>query len=292
MHEGLVSVLLLSMNHELYVEQSCISVINQSYRNIEVLYVDNNSSDKTFEIADKIFKNSGLPYKGYKRKENYGISANLNFLLKEAKGEFVAVLSGDDWWENENLQLKVDKLIANPEFGLVHSNGHRYFEQEKKFRVFYEKEQKSGYLFEDLLSGNLFSATSIVYRYEAMKAVGFFDEKMTIEDWDMNLRVAEKYMIGYLHKPVTYVRITRKNTSSNIEFMDNGYEYYLEKYAKYPQMKEAKRNLKLAHAYELATFSPGLKSLGYILKNFQWKQNYFKQIVRCVAGMIGIRAKK
>lgn len=289
MAKELVSVLLLSMNHEKYVKQACESILSQTWSNIEVLYVDNYSADSTFEIADTIFRSSGLPYKGYKREKSYGISANLNFLLKEAKGEFVAVLSGDDWWEDDNLQLKVNILKESHELGLVHSNGHRYFEHNNKYLVFYEKEQKSGYLFEDLLSGNLFSATSIVYRYEAMKSVGFFDEKMAIEDWDMNLRISEKYRIGYLHRPLTYARITGNNTSKNIEFMDRGYEDYLEKYANYPQIREADRNLKLAHAYQLAHNKPDLKSLIYILRNLQLRKNYLKQIIRCLAGMVGFR---
>ncbi|MEI9912652.1 MAG: glycosyltransferase family A protein [Bacteroidota bacterium] len=291
MQKGLVSVLCLSMNHDQYVEQGYSSVLNQTYRNLEILYVDNNSKDKTFEIADKLFRNSGLPYKGFKRTESYGISANLNFLLKEATGEFIAVLSGDDWWENDNLKLKIDCFNSDSGYGLVYGNGYKYFELEKKQHVFYTEMQKSGFLFNDLLKGNLFFAGSVVSRYEALKEIGFFDENLPMEDWDMYLRMAEKYKIGYVHQPITYSRVTGKNLSSNIEFMDKGYEFYFKKYAKYPEIAEAKKNIKLAHAYQLARYSPGLKSLKYIIGNMQWSSGYFKQVIRCLAGMTGIRIR-
>lgn len=291
MQKGLVSVLCLSMNHELYVEQGVNSIINQTYRNIEILYADNNSKDNTYEIADKLFKESGLPYKGFKRTENYGISANLNFLLKEARGEFIALLSGDDWWEIDNLQCKIDFFNQHEHYGQVYGNGYKYFQYENRKHLFYETEQKSGYIFNDLLKGNLFYGISVISRYEALKDIGFFDEEMPMEDWDMYLRMAEKYQIGYLHKPTCVSRITGKNLSSNIEFMNKGYEIYFKKYAKYPEMAIAKKNIKLAQAFQLAYYSPSFKSLGYILKNFQFNASYIKQVIRCIAGIAGIKQK-
>jgi glycosyltransferase involved in cell wall biosynthesis len=198
MEKGLVSVLCLSMNHEEYVEQGYTSIFTQTYKNIEILYVDNNSIDKTFEKADAIFQKSGFPYKGFKRRENYGISANLNFLLKEARGEFIAVLSGDDWWENDNLELKIQCLRKDLEYGLVYGNGVKFFQKENRQLPYYDKEQKSGYLFNDLLKGNLFFAASVVSRHDALREIGFFDENLPMEDWDMYLRMAEKYKIAYL----------------------------------------------------------------------------------------------
>jgi glycosyltransferase involved in cell wall biosynthesis len=289
MQKGLVSVLCLSMNHEKFVEQGYTSVLNQTYKHIEVLYADNNSKDRTFEIADSIFKKSSVAYKGFKRTENYGISANLNFLLKEATGEFIAILSGDDWWEPDNLELKVSYFNRNPEFGLLYGNGYKYFELEKRKHLFYEVEQKSGFLFNDLLRGNFFYAGSVVTRHNCLKEIGFFDENLTIEDWDMHLRMAEKYPIGYIHEPLSYSRVTGNNLSSNIEFMNKGYEYYFKKYAKYPEMREVQKGVKLSQAFQLANYSPGLKSLKYILTNMQWNSGYIKQVIRCIAGMVGIK---
>lgn len=289
MQKGLVSVLCLSMNHEKYVEQGFTSILAQTYLNFEILYVDNNSADRTFEIADQLFKQSQLPYKGFKRTENYGISANLNFLLKEAKGEYIAVLSADDWWENDNLLLKVKCFIDKPEYGSIYSNGYKYYELEKRQHLFYEYTQKSGDLLDDLLKGNFFYATSVITRHEALKEIGLFDESMLIEDWDMHIRMAMKYKIGYIHNPICYVRVGGGNISLNLKFMDKGYGAYFKKYKNYAQMKQAKKNIKTAHAYQVAHYSPNFKSLIYILQNVQFSFKYFKQIVRCVLGMLSVK---
>ena len=74
----LVSVVCITMNHAAYVERSFTSMIHQTFKDFEILYVDNNSRDKSFEIADKIFRESGLPYRGFKRDKNFGASENVN----------------------------------------------------------------------------------------------------------------------------------------------------------------------------------------------------------------------
>jgi glycosyltransferase involved in cell wall biosynthesis len=289
--QPLVSVLGLSMNHERYVEQAYTSVINQTHKNIEILYLDNASKDNTYEVADKIFRASGLPYLGIKQVESRGISANLNTLLAGAKGKYIAVLSGDDWWEPDNLEKKVARFEQNREYGMVYGNGYTYYEQTKEKRLFYETEQPSGQLFKKLLQGNLMIAASVVTRHEALKEVGFFDESSPVEDWELWLRIAEKFPIGYTHEPTVYSRITGNNLSSNINFMNKGFEYIFNKYAVYPEIRKAKQNIELAQAYQLASTQPGFKSLSYILKNYQWSIKYNKQVVRCLLGMIGIGKK-
>lgn len=291
-NKGLISVLCLSMNHELYVKQAYESVVNQTYRNIEVIYVDNNSKDKTFEIADAVFKRSGLPYKGYKRQENYGISPNLNFLLKQATGEFVAVLSGDDWWELSNLEEKKKCFDKDPQYGMVYGNGYIYYQKEQRPELYYKAEQRSGSLFKELLNGNFIFAASVVVKTSVMRTLGNYDENSPIEDWDMWLRITEKFPIGYVGAPSVYSRYTGSNLSSNIEFMNKGFNYIFNKYRAYPQIKIAKKNIRMAQAYQLASTAPGWSSLSYILKNFQWNLKYIRQISRCLGGMVRKPGKK
>jgi glycosyltransferase involved in cell wall biosynthesis len=284
--QPLVSVLCLSMNHEPYVRQAYTSVINQTYRNIEVLYQDNNSMDKTFEIADNLFKECGLPYQGFKNNEGWGISRNLNFLLKKAKGKFIALLSGDDWWGPDNLDVKVGLFIENPGYGLVYGNGYIYYEKDKSRQIFYGKEQLSGNVFRELLKGNFMMGASVVMNADAIKATGLYDENSPIEDWDMWLRIAQQFSVGYSHQPTIFSRVTGNNLSSNINFMNKGFAYIFNKYALYPEIKIAKKNIQLGQAYQLASNDPGMGTLSYILKNFQWNIKYVVQIKRCLLGML------
>lgn len=292
MNEPLVSVLCLSMNHERYVEQGYGSVINQTYENIEILYLDNISSDNTFEISDKIFRESGFPYLGFKQLEGRGISANLNSLLKKAKGKYIAILSGDDWWDARNLEVKINCFQKNPEYGLVYGNGFAYYDKKKEKVLLYNEPQMEGNLFKHLLTGNRITAASVIIRRDVLDTVGFFDENSPVEDWELWLRIAEKFPIGYSHEPLIYYRITGSNLSSNFTFMNRGFEYIYQKYESYPEIKEAKKSIMMGQAYQLADTAPGWKSLGYILKHFQWNLKYTKHLVRCLAGMIGIRIPK
>ena len=104
--QPLVSVLLIAMNHEKFIEQACKSILNQSYKEIEVIFLDNNSSDQTFEIADRFFKNTKIKYIGIKNKENKGVSENLNILVANANGKYISILSGDDWYEDKNIESR------------------------------------------------------------------------------------------------------------------------------------------------------------------------------------------
>ena len=103
----LVSILLLSMNHELFIQQCIESLKDQTYKNIEVVYLDNASSDATFNLGKKLLEESGLQYKIFYNKESQSISKNLNFLLANSSGKYISPLSTDDWFAPQNIEKKV-----------------------------------------------------------------------------------------------------------------------------------------------------------------------------------------
>jgi hypothetical protein len=158
--------------------------------------------------------------------------------------------------------------------------------------LLYDKEQLSGNVFGELLKGNFIVGTSVVMNMAAVKEVGFYDEKSAIEDWDLWLRIAQKFQIGYSGQPTIFYRVTGSSLSSNIDFMNKGFDYIFKKYDGYPEVKAAKKNIQLGQAYQLASSKPGFKSLIYILRNFQWSIKYSKQVVRCVLGMAGWKGNK
>ena len=65
----MVSVFVLAWNHEKYIEQAIASVVNQTYTDIEILFLDNHSSDQTFELVSELFRNSGIAHKVFKREK-------------------------------------------------------------------------------------------------------------------------------------------------------------------------------------------------------------------------------
>ena len=122
----MVSILLLSWNHGKYIEQAIQSVIFQEYKDIEVIYLDNNSGDNTFDVANSLLSKSGMKYLAFRREKNFGISANYNFLYHKSNGEYICLLSGDDWFHKDNIAEKAKILNSDPDVAMVHSGGYKY----------------------------------------------------------------------------------------------------------------------------------------------------------------------
>ncbi|MEO9020507.1 MAG: glycosyltransferase [Ginsengibacter sp.] len=225
----MVSVLLLSWNHEKYIEQSVRSVIGQTYRDIEIIYADNNSSDNTFIIAQNILKDSGLKYKAFKREKNFTISQNLNFLFSKSSGEFLCVLSADDWLHPMNIEKKLNPFAKNDLVGLVYSNGFIYYDDIN----IYEPEiatMSGADLVQELLQRNFILGTGCVIRREAILSAGLWDEDLLIEDWDMWIRISMNSTIETVDAFLFYYRKHAAAISENAEFMYKAKKHVLDKY--------------------------------------------------------------
>ncbi len=115
-----VSVLVDTYNHERFIEQAIVSVLEQDVSEMEVIVVDDGSTDNTPSIVRKF-----IPRVRYLRKANGGQASAFNAGIPETQGEVVAFLDGDDWWAKDKLRIVLDKLASNPEIGTV---GHSIFE--------------------------------------------------------------------------------------------------------------------------------------------------------------------
>jgi glycosyltransferase involved in cell wall biosynthesis len=117
-----VSTLIDTYNHERFVEEAILSVLEQDFpaEEMEILVIDDGSTDRTPEIVRKF-----APRVRYLRKLNGGQASAFNAAIPEAKGEIVAFLDGDDWWAPKKLQLVMAAFEKNPDAGTV---GHGIIE--------------------------------------------------------------------------------------------------------------------------------------------------------------------
>lgn len=106
----LVSILIITMNHEKFIEQACKSAISQTYPNFEIILLDNNSSDQTYNKAKDILDNCNIPNIIIRNSESYSSSKNLNILVSKASGDYVSILSGDDWYTPNCIEEKLNFL--------------------------------------------------------------------------------------------------------------------------------------------------------------------------------------
>ena len=288
----LVSILCLSMNHENYIEKSLVSAISQTYPNLEIVYVDNFSTDASFEKADALLRSSGLPYKGFKRGKSFGISANVNFLLSHARGKYISVLSADDWWDVSNIEEKIAFFEKNKQFGMLHGAGYICYYETGEIVEEQVLNAKSGWLLKEVIRRNFVNTNGVVLRRDVLDEVGFFDEESNLDDWDMWIRIAEKYPIGFFSKPLVYYGKSLSNISDNKAYMKKGYEYIFKKYGHYKEIAVARDYYQMVDVYEAASLHPTLYSLGQLIKYFRFSTLHIKQMIKLSLALIGVSVSK
>lgn len=107
--EPLVSVAMVTLNHARYLPRVMASILGQTHKNLELIIINNGSTDNSDEIISGFTGDSRVKYI---KQENNGLSLGLNQAVKEAKGSFVALASGDDEWQLEKLSLQLQAMQA------------------------------------------------------------------------------------------------------------------------------------------------------------------------------------
>jgi glycosyltransferase involved in cell wall biosynthesis len=118
----LVSVIIIFLNAERFIEEAIESVIGQTYSNWEILFVDDGSTDNSSEIAKHYaaLYNSRVRYLDHDRHENRGMSASRNLGINNSKGEYIAFLDSDDFWLPNKLESQLVIMEHYPEAALVY----------------------------------------------------------------------------------------------------------------------------------------------------------------------------
>ena len=117
--KNLISVIVNCCNGETYLENCINSILNQTYSNYEIIFLDNNSSDNSLDVIKK-FNNSKI--KIYKTNSYLKLYDARNLAVEKSNGEFITFLDTDDWWTKDKLQKQIKFFTNNNELGLIYSN--------------------------------------------------------------------------------------------------------------------------------------------------------------------------
>lgn len=231
----LVSLVIITMNHEKFIEKACQSAISQTYPNLEIILLDNCSLDNTYQIAQKTLENATIPTQQFRNEHSFGIAKNLNFLISKTSGDLVCILSGDDWFPPNSIEEKV-KYFANNKVDVLLTDGYRFIENEQQIVDAYSVKMKKRIMdsipnfFYENVTQNLPINVGVMVKKQLLQQHPF-DEAIHAEDWDMNLRLtALGYKVGFLDKKLFYYRILPKSLSSNWELMEDAYKKVTDKY--------------------------------------------------------------
>lgn len=191
MNEAFVSILTLAYNQEKTILRTIKSVLSQKVEfRVELIILDDCSTDMTEEIVQSISSNSQIELKYFKNKENLGPSLNGVKGLNICSAKYIAFCEGDDYWIDENkLQKQVDFLESNNQYGGVSTNNRWYFENTNRFK---DSVMEAGPItFEDLCKGNRINSQTILFRKDLIKDLDWMNA-LKIGDWALHLLVTSQ----------------------------------------------------------------------------------------------------
>ena len=199
-----ISIIVPCFNSEITLEETLISINEQSFDNWETLIINDGSKDKTEFIALQwVKKDSRFRYYP---KENEGLGKARNFGIQKAKGEFILPLDSDNLVEFDFIEKAINILVNKPEIGVIH--GHA-----QCFGLHNDFWQVEKYNFEKILFKNYIDACAI-FRKSLWLEAGGYDDKMPFqgfEDWDLWIKFGTM-KVQFLHlQQVTF----RYRISSN-----------------------------------------------------------------------------
>lgn len=210
----LVSVICLCYNHARFVETAIRSVWSQTYENVELIVVDDGSSDDSADIIKKTIEGSTATF--IELKENVGNCTAFNIGFKESKGSFVIDLAADDMLLPPRIELGINDFLNSSEKAGVHfSDVFLANESGQITKTMYERDQSGrlseeipvGDIYSNLISRHFISAPSMMIRREVMEELKGYDESLTYEDFDFWIRSARRYHYIFNSAPLVKKRI-------------------------------------------------------------------------------------
>ncbi len=208
-----ISVIIPAYNSEKTIKATIESVLKQTFSDWELIIINDGSQDSTLDIALQV-KDSRIKVFSF---DNAGLSASRNRGLKRAVGEFVSFLDADDIWTSDKLAIQLKALQENPQAAVAYS-WTDYIDENGKFAFSGSYINVNGDVYEHLLMSDfLENGSNPLIRKEAFTALDGFDETLrAAEDWDMWLRLANKFDFVCVPSVQILYRVTANSLSSNV----------------------------------------------------------------------------
>ena len=203
-----VTVYITNHNYGKYIKNSIESVLNQSYKNFELIIIDDGSSDNSREIINEYENNTKVTIIFQKQK---GLNISNNVAIRLAKGEYIIRLDADDWLDKNALKILCKYLDNNKDRVLVFPD---YFEVDDE-GVIINRIKRHNFDKVTLLDRPAHGACTLI-RKRYLKEVGMYDENFSCQDgYDIWLRLTYKYKVGNINKPLFFYRRHEKNLTNN-----------------------------------------------------------------------------
>jgi glycosyltransferase involved in cell wall biosynthesis len=249
----LVSIIIPCYNGEAYLQEAIESALAQTYRPVEVIVVDDGSTDRSSEIAQK------LPVR-YIRQPNRGLTKSRNLGVRKSRGSYVVFLDADDRLKPDAVKTGLRVLAGHPECAMAVGD-HIFVSREGRQIAGSRKECLPASHYEALLKSNFIEMIStVLFRRSVLEDVGGFDTKLRVaEDYELYLRIARDYPICCHSTVVAEYRMHQANVSHNSALM----------LATTLQVLKSQQRFVRGNARRLFAFLAGIRT---------WRKQYGRQL--------------
>lgn len=242
-----ISVVVPAYNAGKTIQNTLESVLKQTFSDLELIVINDGSTDNTLEILDTI-QDPRIKIFSY---ENGGLPVARNRGISQSTGEFISFIDADDLWTPDKLELQLTALQNHPEAGVAYSwsvfmdDKGEYFHADDP--IYYE-----GNVFAKLLLRNFIThGSNLLIRRQAIESVGNFD--LTVPpcaDWDFYLRLAARWLFVVVPKPQIFYRQSSSSMSAKVEEMERCSLLVVEKaFQSAPQALQHLKSQSLAYVY-------------------------------------------
>ncbi|MFC1559879.1 glycosyltransferase [Candidatus Margulisiibacteriota bacterium] len=227
-----ISVCLPTYNKANYIGEAIESALNQTFKEFELIILDDGSTDNTGKIISK-FKDPRIKY--HRNDKNTGMTQAWNKALSFASGKYITILHHDDRYSPKMLETESKFLDGNPDVGLVHSacsiidekGSLRWLHKYKEFKnygLFKTAKAKKTHVVDghefmkDIIMDCFIRFPTVMVRRECYEKLGNYKKEFVLgADWNMWMRIAlHPYKIGYIDEPLASWRRHSKNTTASL----------------------------------------------------------------------------
>lgn len=262
--QPLVSVVLACYNHDKFVEDSIQSVIEQTYENIELIIIDDGSSDKSVAKIQKMINKCEERFTRFefRYRPNKGLSATLNEALEWCQGEFFSPIASDDMFLPTKISNQINFLHNNPKCVGVFGGVELINDSNESIEKIVLNETKKYNFKKIILHQHVIQAPTQMLRIEALRKVGCYKADLIIEDWYMWLKLSQEGELVCLTEIFAKYRSHNDNTVKQLEKMHKGRFQVLEYFNESKYYNEAIYNVKLLNEFE--SYKANNSVLGFI----------------------------
>ena len=258
----LVSIIIPTYNRAHLIGRAIETALGQAYQNIEIIVIDDASSDETSKEMDKL-KDERIKY--IRHINNKGPAAARTTGIRAARGTYIAFLDSDDEWLPEKLEKQIKIMEGtSPEVGVIYTGCRRIMKGKEYYIPNSKIRKKEGYIFNTVLRFYMIYMSSVVIKSDVFRSVGLFDEGLpAIAEWDLWIRISKQYLFKYINEQLVISYYTSKSMSTDRRNSCRAAEIILRKHFK-EFIKNKEALIKILYWIVRSNIGDFLHKIGFI----------------------------